>query len=263
VLRYTFDEASTGSVNCQDSGTGEPANATFRNGATRVRGVGNSLGALDLTGGSQNFVSAEHVAKLSGFQDLTVCAWVNMRDSTTSGSIIASIGDFTRGGWTLSLSAFDPAHSVAGFEAYDGNHSGIGMHANSPINADKRWVFVAGVFNWSTRTITVFQGGMDQPMYMATGMLFAEFPLVTPGDATFTVGPGSAWIDEVRVYDRALTISPLESIRRATIPEPCTNLVAPLLGACFYRRAKRRGIHAARSRQSCPISSFPASYHTG
>ena len=46
VLRYTFDEASSGTTAALDSGASPAANSSFVGAATRVPGMGGSLGAL-------------------------------------------------------------------------------------------------------------------------------------------------------------------------------------------------------------------------
>jgi hypothetical protein len=55
----------------------------------------------------------------------------------------------------------------------------------------------------------------------------------------FASPTGPAWIDDVRVYDHALTLSELEAARVAGVPEPCAGVLCAGMMLMTTRRVSR------------------------
>jgi hypothetical protein len=233
VLRYTFDEASSGTTAALDSGTPPAANGSFVGAATRVPGMGGSLGALDLSAndGLGNWMTAGDADKLDAMSGVTISMWVNLRGNTTNTAMLASDATPFQSGWSFEIGGATPSASHFSIEIWMPG-SGTGHSSTTAIDADHKWVMLAGTFDNSSHVIQVYAGSPTSAM-MARGSLSAA-PGCTLGAnaAEFQVGNQvfsptenfkiPAWIDNVRVYNRALSLSELEAIRVSEVPEPST-----------------------------------------
>src|SRR4030095_14460088 len=93
LLRYNFDEASSGNVPALDLGTGIVAPGFFVGGATRIDNTpsGFSLGAVALTTpGAGTFIDGGDPIKLSGLSSFTLTAWINLQGTPTGNLRIMS-----------------------------------------------------------------------------------------------------------------------------------------------------------------------------
>lgn len=252
VLRYTFDEASSGTTAALDSGTPPAANGSFVGAATRVRGVGGSLGALDLSpnDGAGNWLTAGDADKLDAMSGVTISMWVNLRGTTSNTAILASDATPFQSGWAFEIGGTPASASYFSMKIWKPG-SGTGKSSTVPIDADHKWVMLAGTFDNNSHLIQIYSGSLTSAM-ASRGSGSASGYTLQANTAEFQVGnevftpPANfripAWIDNVRVYDRALGLSELEAIRVSEIPEPsAAALCAAGIAASLFWRARKRG----------------------
>ena len=249
VLRYTFDEASSGTTPALDSGSGTPAPGTFTGGAIRTANTpGASAGALDLTanGGVGTWVSPGDINKIDSLTSMTVLMWVNLRGTPSNTTSLASDVSALpppagQGGWYFAIGG-PPANCGIAMEIWDSTH-GSGQSSVYPLNADHRWVMVAATFDGTTTAMTLYAGTRNSSMASQGGPSVVG-PGLLPNTAPFIVGDMNAtlpaWIDDVRIYDRALSLGELEAVRAATAPEPAGGLLIAGAFATLFA-ARRRG----------------------
>jgi hypothetical protein len=134
LLRYDFDEASSGTTNALDvSGYGTAAPGMFIGSATRTSNTpgGASLGALDLMTGDVNddYVSGGDADKLDQLSAMTLTAWVNLRTASSGTSV---------SGKRL-LSKWGPSSSDNGWQwVLDSDITGWGAITTGATTADFR-----------------------------------------------------------------------------------------------------------------------------
>jgi large repetitive protein len=238
ILRYNFDEASTGAAAALDSGASPAANGAFFGAATRGGGTpgGASRGALDLTGGgaTTNYVGPGADAdKIDAMPALTVTMWINLRANPNDDDVLISDdpafpSGANTGGWNLrihdALGRPNTAASLTLFSQFDEqttSSSGQGQGITWPsLNADKRWVFVAMTYS-ANHVVSTYSG--DEQAAVAL-LSFANFNIPLLDNATAlriggsTIDPTNdhtppAWIDDVRIYNQALSSTDLDGVR--------------------------------------------------
>jgi hypothetical protein len=237
LLRYGFDEASSGSVGAQDSGVAPAAPGTFSGAATRTSNTpgSGSPGALDLSAPGNDVVSAGHVAKLDNLGALTLTGWINLRGTPTNQDVILSddptlnepAGD---GGWDLRIAKpYDNNNplSASNFALQFGVAQAKGGYVNTEagsstaLNASGQWIFVAATYDANglltfyegDTATTVAQVGSQTSIGLPLGRNTAPFEI--GGSATFssTDLTPPAWLDDLRVYGTALTAAQLDQVR--------------------------------------------------
>jgi hypothetical protein len=155
LLRYNFDEASSGNVPALDLGSGTPAPGFFVGGATRTSNTPNdfSLGAVDLTtAGAGTFIDGGDPIKLSGLSSFTLTAWINLQGTPAGNLRIMSkqgggsfpgfswnVADPVTGVGTRSASNFGLRLFIGGSLGFAGDPAPSGLS----INADNVWAFIA------------------------------------------------------------------------------------------------------------------------
>jgi hypothetical protein len=213
---WKFDEGS-GLVAGDSSGNGN--NGTLRNGPVWVTGI--SGGALSLDG-TDDYVEVLNVTDFDFNQPLTLSALLFLKDAS-SGGIIGQWGHGGEGGdaFMLSLSAGLLQGSLQQPPLYD-------LYSVSTIGTDE-WTHVAMVYNGSTLELYV-NGALD-----AFGSVSAN-----PENSSQTVKIGlenifptmhylNGTIDEVSIYNRALSATEIMEMYTDIIPEFPTLLIMPLL----------------------------------
>lgn len=220
LLRYTFDEAFEGIDPVLDMGAAPAANGVFVGSATRTNNTPADLtcAALNVAFDGNHYLNAGDVPKLNALSGLTITLWINLREDATAGDRLVSKG-----------SAFDvniPNGGTVATELKLGfmiNNSYI----NNPVAFDalEKWVFVAVTWDGATRRF--YTGGEDRAgVVTQLGGTFAYSAATTPSNTSdFRVGATAlasprtppAWIDDVRVYDIALTLEELDVVRKEGI----------------------------------------------
>jgi hypothetical protein len=264
LLRYTFDEATSGTQNATDSGTAPLADGTLVSNATRTTntpggsGSGN-IAALDLTGTNPKAVNAGDVDKLDGLTKLTLTSWINLSGSPANGNRImakqfttsANFDGFSfafsnpsNGAANISASNFQLNLALGGTNGFAFSTTGVDMGASNT------WVFVAVTYDGSASTGNLqFYSGTPAGAVATLGTLkdAAAGPLVANANE-FHVGASSASttsapirLDDTRVYGDVLSLSQLESVRQeGLVPEPtAAGLLLIGTGYLAVRRPRR------------------------
>jgi hypothetical protein len=220
--------------------------------------MGNTLGALDLTanGGSGNWISdadpdnPNKPDKLDSMPGVTVSMWINVRgtisNTTTLASDVANVPvPAGQGGWSFGIGGPDPSNSNVFMEVWNSN-SGAGQGSSFRINADRQWVMVAGSFDNATHQLKTYFGTPTSSVVASNVTGAAPDRILLPNDQPFMVAKMPfasptvpAWIDDVRVYDHALTLSELEAARVAGVPEPCAGVLCAGMMLMTTRRVSR------------------------
>lgn len=243
LLRYTFDEADSGSADAVDSGGAPPAPGLFV-GATRIANTpgGFSKGAIDLTGaaaGNLKYVHGGDAAKLDGLETFTLTAWINVQGVPTGNRrIVAKQGGGSFPGFSWNVNDPDPAAgarsaSSFGLRLFVGGENGFQHDLGEPrvtVDADKKWVFVAVTYDGrlAAENVKYYVGSVNEPATnQVTTTINAGKTLDT--DARFTIGHTDAaltsntalqgWIDDVRVYSGVLSAPQLDAVRLENLPQ--------------------------------------------
>jgi len=119
----------------------------------------------------------------------------------------------------------------------DGVHGGTGQYIVSSEAVDNNWHFWVGVLDVEASKSYLYRDGTLQdsidviePIQYSTANMWNVIGAVDNGDWQFFRGT----IDEVRIYNRALTYT--EVIEIQNIPEPCTLLLFGLGGLLIRKR---------------------------
>jgi hypothetical protein len=196
VAAYAFDEA-TGTTVTDSSGLGNTGSIS---GATRVA-AGKFGGALSFDGTS-NWVTVPHSASLSLTNGMTVEAWIQT-SSPTNWRCVAM--KERSGGLSYALYAGDISGRAAG---YIRRTSDIDATASTvlPVNV---WVHVATTYDGAT--LRTYVNGAQVASRAVTGNIVTS-------TSPLRIGGDSIWgeyftglIDEVRIYNRALTAAQLQA----------------------------------------------------
>lgn len=241
LLRYNFDEASSGNLQALDLGTGPTAPGTFIGGATRTANTPNgfSLGALDLTtAGPGTFLDGGDPAKLAGLSSFTLTAWINLQGTPTGNlRIMSKQGGGSFPGFTWNIS--DPAvgtrsASNFGLRLFVGGSQGF---ASDPaptglsINADNVWAFIAISYDATSgfENVRYYVGDVTAGASLAS-ITTVNAGTVNDSTAKFGVGYTDAapnadtappgFLDDIRIYEGVLQPAEVEGIRNENVPEP-------------------------------------------
>jgi len=237
VLRYGFDEAASGTQAALDSGIAPSANATLQSGATRTGNTpgGASRGALDLTLEDFNstFATAGDVNKVDGLPALTVSVWVNLRAAALDNDVLLSDIPTTSdpggtGGWDLTFTSFAGGIFPV-FQVHEQDSPGSARAVGKilvGVDAQAAWTFLAFTYTPS-QVLTTYNGSETAPVAQNGGATLAGIPL-RGNNAPLSIGRSSrqtsnfdstppAWIDDVRIYDRALSAAELEVVRQQAL----------------------------------------------
>ncbi|PIR98386.1 MAG: hypothetical protein COT88_01950 [Candidatus Colwellbacteria bacterium CG10_big_fil_rev_8_21_14_0_10_41_28] len=204
-ITSTIEEDLVGYWNL-DSGSGtiaydranEAGNGSLSGGPSW--GVGKNNNALDFTGSTQTVTgdSPTFVEKLS------VMAWVNPTEYPTERSTVV-----------LGNMYYMNIHSDGSSQAYWYGTSSPGYHSSGastvPLN---EWTHIANV--WDGTNVVLYVNGVARNTVPVTG------DGTEPGANTFRIGAENASrqfmgkIDDVRIYDRALSVTEVQAIYNST-----------------------------------------------
>jgi hypothetical protein len=262
LLRYNFDEASSGATPALDSGTGNPVNGTFENGATRTANTpgGFSLGALHMPAGGDR-VGGGHDVKFDGLSQFTLSTWINLQEPPVNHRLISkqSGGTFPGFSWhiinpssgTISAGNFGLHLFVGGSTAFaHDNVAGVGGN----LDADNKWLFVAVTYDGTAtaNNVNYYFGDPTSGVALShtttvnagtvidhTGRLMIGGTDAAP--TALTVNP-RGFMDDARVYSGILSLSDLDAVRLTNVPEPSSAALllggfAMLLGIRRWKRS--------------------------
>jgi hypothetical protein len=202
VAAYGFDEAS-GTTALDASGSGNPGTIS---GATRV--TGRAGGALSFDG-VNDWVTVADAASLDLTTGMTLEAWVN--PTQLNGLWRTVLLKETGGGMAYALYAGDDAGRPSG---HVWSTSELDAHGPAALPLDT-WSHVAMTYDGAT--VRLYVGGTQVATRAATGAA-----RVTTG--ALRIGGNAVWaewfagrIDEVRVYNRALTAPQIQADMAAPV----------------------------------------------
>ncbi len=233
LLRYTFDEDPAGVVAALDSGSGTPAPGVFiGSAATRTNKTPGqfSVAALSLNGTNAGsyYVSGGDADKLDALSNLTITAWLNLQASPAANDRVVSklFSDGTRAtGFDLRFMGSPSAINFSlGFSLINGQSVSGLPTVTGPVafSSSNVWTFIAVTYDGAkvrfysgTTNSGVSQAGSDMNKSASFGTptnTTADFRIGSTAAATADRTP-PAWFDDVRIYDAALTLGELETIR--------------------------------------------------
>jgi hypothetical protein len=213
VVWYKFDEgAGTNAVDWSGHGNhgkifGDPQWAAGYDGTSLNLGAGNYVAI-------QNF----HYDNAAGLRGVAVCAWV--RTNTGAAQIIAS---FDRNEyWRLQINGEVAAAGQVGWHLY--NDQGQSDYGSVTRVDDGQWHYICGVFENGRSTIyidgepepssvmgsTLGRGRDIRYGYIGTGSESTSFNAIPRTPSDYIQGE----VDEVRIYDRALTQDEIVAMMR-------------------------------------------------
>jgi hypothetical protein len=263
LLRYNFDEASSGNATALDLGTGTPAPGIFVGGATRTSNTPNgfSLGAVDLTtAGAGTFIDGGDPIKLSALSSFTLTAWINLQGTPTGNLRIMSkqgvgpafsgftwnVADPVTGAGTRTASNFGLRLFIGGSLGFQSDPMPSGLS----INADNVWAFIAVTYDAAggAGNVSYYVGDAIAQAALAS-ITTVNAGSVTDTTAKFGVGYTDAaptadtappgYLDDIRIYDGVLQPAEVEAVRLSNIPEPAS--VALLAIGCLALLSSRSG----------------------
>ena len=263
ILRWSFDESSSGTSPAGDTGATAPAaSGTFSGAATRTGNTpGNfSAGALNVTG---NAAAGNHVAssgdvnKTDALSAMTVTGWINFQGAPTQLDEIVRDApivptDAGQGGWSVGiLDGDEPGFSASNFSLTFSKANATGSVINeggiysTALDADNKWLFFAATFDTSTGLMQLYTGGPTTPVTFNRSGLSAAGPIADNLRELYVGGyPASsdrtpnAFLDDIRVYGSVLSTTDLNAVRLSNVPEPTA--AAALLAAAAIATARRR-----------------------
>ena len=218
VGHWTFDEGK-GSIARDVSGRDN--HGTVMGGAKWNMGI--IGGALEFDG-TDDFVSIPNESQFDITGSITVSAWIRVESFTKSWQAIVTKGDRA---WRLHRA--DTTKSV-GFACSDLSRDQTGDLLGNQVVADGRWHHVAGVLDGTRMSIYV-DGSLDA--------WAASSPNISVNDYSVHIGANAqaedrlfrGLIDDVRIYDRALSVDELQALVKSggVAPPPPSHPVATAL----------------------------------
>ncbi len=205
---WKFDEGS-GSTASDSSGSGNVG--TFGSGVTWIDGKVNKALAFNGSGG----VVAPDASTLRLPNDFTIIAWFNLAappGAADSRPIVGKLGTGFPLNYVLSV-AYDPIRIYP--SVYSSGGQAYSFTSNATINLNT-WYFVA-----LTRTTTdsgklYLNGLLDKTGTFPSGTLAVNNDLLRIGESGGFVRYWNGLIDDVRIYNRALSAAEIAAIYNAT-----------------------------------------------
>ncbi len=238
LIRYTFDDCSDVA---EDIGAAPASNAILGPDATVTTNTpgGASACALDLRApGANSYITAGDTPEAEGLSFFTLTTWLYLEgtnaDQGGSGNVRllakqANNPNFDGISWNLN----NPTEGVRGTDNFrtglfvGGQDGFLFAQANEDTGADEQWTFLAVTYDGDSDVDNVrFYAGDEVNPVVELGLpgTAAAGPVAsTTGIADFGIGftdaaPGldfaaDGFQDDVRLYDRVLTLAELEIVR--------------------------------------------------
>ena len=210
VGHWTFDE-SKGSIARDVSGHGN--HGSVKGGAKWTKGIVG--GALEFDG-TDDFVVIPNESQFDITGSITVSAWIRLGSFSKPWQAIATKGDRA---WRLHRA--NRRRSV-GFACSDLSRGEVGDLLGSHDVADGKWHHVAGVLDGNTMSIFV-DGALDASAASSPNISGNDYAVLIGANAHARGRLFHGLIDDVRIYDRALSVSELHALLKAggvSVPSP-------------------------------------------
>lgn len=226
IAAYPFDEG-TGTTTADVSGnniTGTISGATWT-----TQGMYNN--ALSFNG-SNSYVNLNNPATLQLTGSMTLSAWVRAAANPSGdGQIIAKANNSA--GWQLKTSNATGQQRFA--VAVSPTSSSLATRYSTTVRALNTWYHVAGVYNASARTLDIYVNGvLDDGTLSGTVPASQVNTSVNVNIGRKGSGTGAYFnglIDEVRVYNRALTQAEIQADMNSPLGTPPAPPTAPVLAS--------------------------------
>lgn len=242
------------------TGDGTPNDATGANPGTLSGGIGYTAGAVsqafDLDGNTGH-VSIGDPASLRLTTGITIEAWIRPTAGPRASDVLASIvtkwsqkwwddpDSDSYGLWLIEeggqLQLFSALHQPGGLEPHING-------GNVPLNV---WSHVAMTFDSATGAYAIYVNGVSVASFVSPGPLFATSAAVLVGrEASGIPRPFTGQLDEVTIYDRALTSAELQSIVNAGAggknsigaPPTVTNLITTITADTTFDSGRKTSL---------------------
>jgi len=210
LASYSFN-AGSGTTTVDSSGnglTGKISGATW----TTAGQYGNALSF----NGTNNYVDLGNPTSLKGTGSMTWTAWVKATSTPKGdGDIVAKQNSTS--GWQLKTT-HDTGPQTFGVSV--SGSAGLAQRYSITVRSLNVWYHVAGVYNATARTLDIYVNGV-----LDNGTLSGTIPTVqTLPNVNVNIGRRSngfyfaGTIDEVRIYNRALSGAEIQTVMNAPLP---------------------------------------------
>jgi len=225
-------------LNAQSGSTMTDASGNSNTGTSSAttRTTGKYGSARNFAAGSVAFINIGNGTTLHITGSLTVSAWIkpsSFSEDNTDAAVVSKRG--SSGGFELDVTR-DTGTRTIGFKLTSSSGANMIRYGSTAL-AVGQWYHVAGVYNASAQTMDVYVNGVpDNGNQSGT---------ITTSQKDFTVNVNfgrrldtssffSGVIDEVRIYNNALTQAQIQSDMNASIETLATDATAPTVPANFY-----------------------------
>lgn len=219
VAHWTFDEPNGNTV-YDSAGTN---NGTLQGSTSRVAG---RIGDYALNFNNQKYDYVRGSNSPFGFENttFTVCAWFN----TSSHIIVASEGGYLHGGWILSVQdgKIHTETREGSINAYDAYYA---WSAGTQIYNDGAWHQVIAIFTTSTTSangnsskvyVDGLQIDLDEHKVYRYSPSSDNWTIGGWGGGGFLLANHRGMLDDVRIYNRALTDEEVMNLYLEAFPIP-------------------------------------------
>jgi hypothetical protein len=223
-----FDEAAGDAL---DTGASSAANGKLVNQAGRTTNSPNGKGyALDLSCGTNGWVSAGNPPKLNNLTNFTLATWFNLQaNPRMNDRLIDKLGSDSPNsgfGWKIEGPEKSGRPSASCFRLGLSVNDRITVALSSvDVSAASEWVFLAATYDGTTtnRNVAFYRGSQSDPVARVGELASLPQGPVINSASEFRIGGTAAttilrtppaWFDDVRVYDTALSQADLEKIRQ-------------------------------------------------
>jgi subtilisin-like proprotein convertase family protein len=156
--------------------------------------------------GANEYIAVPHSSSLSITGSFTVEMWITPNASGSTAILLQKRAGSSNSGYTLLLSGGKPTIRTNSSTRLTGK----------TILAANTWTHVAGTFNSSTNLFSIFINGvLDTSSTVTSALPTANTDSVLIG--TGFNGPFNGKMDEVRIWNRALSSSEISSFRRISL----------------------------------------------
>ena len=219
ILRFDFEEGS-GNFTADNSGNGNDGLLMYDAAFTTNSRIGNYSMSFD---GNQDNVNVTYDSSMAITDGLTIGAWVNPENITSGYDYVLSKGffngttpylDYGLGWWNV----YNNGMILRGVVTIDGNQTNI----HTPVLTPDTWTHIVVTYSDADDLLSIY---MDGVLFNST---FASGIIDDSGTGIFVGGyehiqseSFNGSIDDVRIYDVALTPQEVLDYYNGEIPIPC------------------------------------------
>lgn len=220
VAHWNFDQVGAG-IALESVAA---ANGALAGSSSMVNG-GVSGGALQVSTAGNGYCTMGAFAGPTGFQACTVTAWVKTAPAAAGSMLAVSQHDTgSHNGFFLALNPSACYGTASKFWSYRSNSCGAEAIATTNVN-DGAWHFVAMTFHQSTGHRVYVDAGPLESTAILTSVGANSAPFMVGGvrQNGSLISTFDGMIDDVQIYDRALTCKELKNL----FQNPGTEITAP------------------------------------